>query len=147
MFVHLLSELQIPKSERPAEEWQGKPQEKNHHVPPHTLRNSEKVKKKTKKKEQDGRLDKKKKLLFFKTVTSSIYSLAFFFFFTALLRNPTNCIVAALNGPAPFPPLLPACTSVVSNADIIGDILECMISIRLKLTDTNSVIDKSVDFK
>lgn len=28
LFVHLLSELQIPKSERPAEEWQGKPQEK-----------------------------------------------------------------------------------------------------------------------
>lgn len=50
LFVHLLSELQIPKSERPAEEWQGKPQEKNHHVPPHTHRNSEKVKKKKKKK-------------------------------------------------------------------------------------------------
>lgn len=71
----------------------------------------------------------------------------FIFFFTALLRNPTNCIVAALNGPAPFPPLLPACTSVVSNADIIGDILECMISIRLKLTDIDSVIHKSVHFE
>lgn len=49
LFVHLLSDLQIPKSERPAEEWQGKPQEKNRHVPPHTLRNSEKAKKKKKK--------------------------------------------------------------------------------------------------
>lgn len=29
--------------------------------------------------------------------------------------------VAALNGPAPFPSLLPACTSVVSNTDINGE--------------------------
>lgn len=70
------------------------------------FRESEKEKKQ--KREQDGRLDKKKKLSVFKTVTSSIYSLAFFFFFTALLRNPTNCIVAALNGPAPFPPFTPS---------------------------------------
>lgn len=87
LFVHLLSELQIPKSERPAEEWQGKPQEKNHHVPPHTLRNSEKAKKK-KKKEQDGRLDKKP----FSFQNSHNYNLQFgvLFFFPALLLNPTN---------------------------------------------------------
>lgn len=29
--------------------------------------------------------------------------------------------VAALNGPAPFPSLLPACTSVVGNTDINGE--------------------------
>lgn len=85
LFVHLLSDLQIPKSERPAEEWQGKPQEKNHHVPPHTLRNSEKAKNKKKRARQPIR---QKNLLVFKTVTSTIYSLAFYFFFQLCFLIP-----------------------------------------------------------
>lgn len=49
--------------------------------------------------------------------------------------------MAALKGPAPFPSLLPACTSVVGNTDIIGDILERIFKIHKAQTNLVKVIE------